>query len=142
MLPPTIFQYTEYKSYLSAILRSSGEGRGRRTKLAAALGCRAGFVSQVLNGSSHFSLEHRVQVAAFLDLKGQEREYFMLLLHHAKAGSVKLRQHYETLIKRAVEERNEIKSRIPRTHSLSEADCATYYGNWTYALVHMALSVP
>lgn len=136
------FEFKNYKEYMNKILTPSGAGRGMRSKLAEVLGCNVGFVSQVLKGESNFSLEHAMEICDFLSLYEEERDYFLLLVHQAKAGSHKLRQHYKKEIDLLRKNREEIKNRVKASTKLDDADYAEYYSHWYMIAVHMALSIP
>ncbi len=112
-----------------------------RTELAAVLRCNVGFITQVLNGDSNFSLEHAIAVTDFLKLSGQEKDFFLLLVHREKAGTVKLRDYYQNQLEEILNQRAEIKSRIKSSSILDEKDYAIYYGQWSYTAIHMLLSI-
>ncbi len=119
-----------------------GPLRGARNRLADALNCQKGFISQVLSGRSHFSLEHGMRICRFLNLDPQEEEFFLLLLHLGRAGSKELEGFYERRLGEIREKRQEIKERIRSNSELSEAEQMTYYSSWHYAAVHMCLYLP
>ncbi|MBS1958356.1 MAG: TIGR02147 family protein [Bdellovibrionales bacterium] len=136
-----IFEFENYKTYLNKLLAPTGETRGARSKLAEKLNCNIGFISQVLNGGSQFSLEHTAQIAEFLDLSEKEADFFFLLVQFERAGSEKLKKHLKRQISAIQKQRKEIKSRIKDSKELTEADYSTYYSNWSYVAIHMALSI-
>lgn len=59
----------------------------------------------MLSGVSHFSFEHAVAIARFLGLTETESDYFILLVHVAKAGSTELKQHYLNQLRKIQEAR-------------------------------------
>jgi uncharacterized protein (TIGR02147 family) len=137
----SVFEFEDYKLFLKNLLAPSGETRGARSKLAEKLNCNIGFVSQVLNGESQFSLEHATLISEFLELSEEETDFFLLLVQFERAGSEKLRVHLNRQIKRIQKQRKEIKSRIKTSKDLTEADYGIYYSNWAYSAVHMTLSI-
>lgn len=137
-----IFKYSRYREYLKACLPAKGKGRGGRSRLAEILGCQPGYVSLVLSGKSDFSPEHGLQVADFLRLNGEEREFLLLLIHKDRAGSVNLKTHYETQMKAIQKDKMEIKSRIATTHSLNNEEQLKYYESWIFTALHMCTLVP
>lgn len=106
------------------------------------LGCHAGFISLVLAGKSDFSVEHAIQIADFLHLNLEEKNYLLLLVQKDRAGSVLLKQHYEAQLKDIQKEKKEIKSRISTTHALSSEEQLKYYEHWFLAALHMCTLVP
>lgn len=137
-----VFDYESYQTYLRERLPTSGEHRGQRSLLAKALRCQTAFVSRVVNGQAEFSLEHSVAVNRFLQHTEEEGEFFVLLVHLARAGTPDLKRHYERQLERIRDRRKLIGERIGVSTSLSEADQTTYYSTWHYAAIHVLLMVP
>lgn len=136
-----VFSHKNYKNYLKKILGTKGDTRGSRSKLAKTLGCQTGFISQVLNGYTHFSLEHSSQISDFLGHDKEEKHFFMLLVQLAKAGSLDLEKYYNEQIENILNERKEIKKRIKVTSELTEKDYVIYYSQWYYAAIHVLVSI-
>ncbi len=136
-----IFEYDDYKKYLTAALDAEGE-RGRRSRLAEALKCQPAFVSLVLKGDAHFSQEHAVIVNAFLEHREEEADYFMVLLDYQRAGSKGLRDFHRKKMDQMRAKRRVISERIGVKKGLSEADQMTYYSAWYFAAVHVLLLLP
>lgn len=132
----------DYRDYLRSALPVSGEGRGSRNRLAESLNCQKGFVSQVLGGSVHFSLEHAIQVSRFLRHDPKEEEFFLLLVHLGRSGSHELSEFYRGKIREILERRKQIKERIKTGSELSESDQMLYYSSWQYTAIHMCLLIP
>lgn len=138
----SVFEYADYKAYLGDRLATSGAGRGLRSKLALHLNCQTAFISQVLKGHTHFSLEHAMQINGFLGHSAEESHYFMLLAHGGRAGTKELRHYYATQRALIHEQRQVVRERIKVKTSLSTADQMKYYSAWYYAAIHVALSIP
>lgn len=138
----SVFDYLDYREFLRFALPVDGPHRGARNRLAEALNCQKGFVSQVLGEHSHFSLEHGMKISQFLQLESDEEEFFLLLLHHARAGSRALEKFYEKKLQEIRERRMQIKERIRAHSDLTEEEKITYYSSWHYTAVHMCLMIP
>lgn len=138
----TVFDFTDYKSFLGHTedARKSYE-RGFRTKLAEFIGCQSGYISHVLNGSAHFSLEQTLRVAKFLELPASEQKYLLLLVELARAGTKELKEHFEFELKTLRETHLNIKERVGDAQSLSEKNQAIYYSSWHYLAVHVLVSL-
>jgi uncharacterized protein (TIGR02147 family) len=137
-----VFESKNYKEYLKNILKSTGEARGQRTKLAEYLNCQIGFVSQVITGKTNFSLEHGIKINQFLGHSNEEAHFFMLLLEKERAGSVELEKYYEQQIQNILDERHSIKKRLKNSGELTERDSILYYSQWYYAAIHILCSIP
>lgn len=138
-----VFSYKDYKTYLKGIEKSrKAYERGFRSKLAEVLGCQSGYISHVLNGSAHLSLEQSMKAAQFLGLSTKERKYLLLLVEHARAGTHELKSHFENELKLLKDEHLNLKSHVGTSSILSEVDQSTYYSSWLYLAVHVVCSLP
>jgi uncharacterized protein (TIGR02147 family) len=136
------FDYHHYKEYLRDALGTSGPSRGMRSRLAAALRCQTAFVSQVLRGKTHFSLEHMMSTAEFLGLGKEETQYLLLLVQQDRAGTRALQRHFRELAEAMQKTRSRVAERVQAKAELSGPAQAVYYSAWYYAAVHVLLSVP
>ncbi len=134
-----IFDSLDYKNYLKTRL---DERRGLRSELAEFLGCQSGYVSQVLQNLSDFSLEQGMKTSSFLLLSAEESHFFMLLLQYEKASTQDLKKYFKDQIERIQNERKEIKNRIKIDTDLSAEDYHQYYSSWEYAALHILTSIP
>jgi len=137
-----VFSFKDYKEYLQARLSTEGEQRGLRSKLAQHLNCQTAFVSQVLNGLTHFTLENAALVNTFLKHNSEESHFFLLLVGHARSGARELRTYYEQQLAAVLEKRKLIAERIQVKTGLDEKGQMKYYSSWIYAAAHIALSIP
>jgi uncharacterized protein (TIGR02147 family) len=137
-----IFDSRDYKKYLNTALSTEGAGRGSRSRLAEALRCQTAFISHVLNGNSHFSLEHAVVISKFLNHTPEESRYFLLLIGLGRAGSKALEDHFKSQIDEIQRKRTQIKERITTDRALNTEAQMRYYSAWYYSAIHVATSVP
>lgn len=138
----SVFDFSDYKRYLEHIeeARKSFE-RGFRSKLAEFIGCQSGYISHVLNGSAHFSLEQTLRITKFLEMSSSEQKYLLLLVEVARAGSPELRAHFEAEIKVAREAHLNIKDRVGDSQILTDKNQSIYYSSWHYLAVHVLVSL-
>lgn len=116
--------------------------RGSRSELAESLGCQSGYVSQVLQGLSDFSLEQGMKICSFLQLSEEESHFFMLLLQLEKASTQGLKNYFKQQISQIKKQRDEIKNRIKVKSHLKAEDYHQYYSSWEYAAIHILVSIP
>ena len=136
-----IDNFDDYKAYVMAFETSRRNfERGFRTKLAEHLKCQSGYISQVLNGSAHFSLEQGIRTANFFKLNQREKKYFLLLIEKARAGTKELQQYFEEELRHQREEFLNIKERVG-SRTLSEAQQSIYYSSWHYLAIHILTSI-
>lgn len=116
--------------------------RGLRLKLSQAIGCQPSYISQILNGNSHLSLEQAVSCQDVLGHTLHEIHFFMLLLQFERAGNSILKEYFLNQISKLREERKLIDNRIGQKTGVSKKDQTEYYGNHLNALIHIALTIP
>ena len=137
-----IYDYQDYKRYLTHFLKTlPNQGHGFRSRMAEAAGCRVAFVSQVLNGSLHFSLEQAEGLNALLNHSSEESDFFLSLIQYGRAGTEVLRNRLKGQISRTREKRLVLKERVDIKTSLSLTDQATYYSSWHYAAIHILVTI-
>lgn len=136
------FDYDDYRKYLQDRLPVTGSDRGQRSKLAAELKIQTAFISRVLHGDAHFSLEHAVVINRYLQHSDAEAEFFMLLLHLGRAGSAELEKYWKQKIEKILEQRQVVAERIQSKNELNAEDQMTYYSTWHFSAVHMMLMIP
>jgi len=140
MLDKSVFSFESYKTYLRSSL--TGRPRGVRTRLAEAIGCHTGYVSQVLNGSAHLSLEQAVQVNRFLEHAARESHFFLLLVQRERTSLKELRHYFANQIRLALEAELNLKNRLSVTPELKSEDAGIYYSAWYFTAVHLACALP
>lgn len=137
----SIYEYRDYRQYVIDRLSSLPKSRGARTKVAKAMRVHNTFVSQVLGGRAHFSLEQAEELSRFLGHTEQESEFFLLLVGFSRAGSKGLRQYYEGKLDEAVRARSELKNRLRHEKVLIPEEQIVYYSAPEYAAIHMLLGI-
>ena len=136
-----VFEFSDYKEYLSLRLSTEGQTRGARSRLAKQLGCQQAFISQVLGGKTHFSLEHAIEIDRFLGHSESETQFFMLLVNLGKAGSQTLSSFYRKQIQAIRKERSRVSKRVEGRRLTLEAT-HRFYSSWKYGAIHTLLMIP
>lgn len=136
-----IFEFNEYKDYLNHFVGGAGKRTGHRLKLAQACGCNSAYISQVLNGSSHISLEQAQKANRFLKNTKEESHYFLMLVQKARAGTHELKAYFNEQIEFIQTQRLNLKNRM-QMKSMTTENQAIYYSHWYFAAIHVALAIP
>jgi len=135
----SLFLFTDYKKYLDEVIEKSPV-RGAKAALADAAGCQRSFLSQVLNGSVHLTLDHAMGIAEYLHLTPKEVDYFYSLVGLARSGTPGLRAYYKSKMRESKQESNNLSKRLETVNS--EAGVAEYYSSWKFAAVHILCGIP
>ena len=139
----SLFEYTHYKAFLNALIAAKPNGgRGQRKLLAEAIGCQVAYITHVLSGENHFSLEQAEASARYFSLSREETEFFLLLVQQNRAGTVSLRKLFDSQLEERRQKNQLLKTRLKITESLSREDQAIYYGSWHFAAIHVLLTIP
>ncbi|MGZ3775863.1 MAG: TIGR02147 family protein [Pseudobdellovibrionaceae bacterium] len=138
----SIFDFSDYKSYLEAKTGASGTRKGVKAAIAKAINCQPTYVSQVLHGKAHLSLEQAEILNGFFSHSKEEAFYFLLLVQKDRAGSKALRDFFHEQIDEVLRKRLVLTKRLGAKETLSEIHQATYYSSWIYAAIHIALTIP
>jgi len=138
----SVFNHTDYRDLVLELLEK--KGRGSKVKLAAALNCQPGHVSQVLNKNKvHFSPENIIKISNFLKLPLDQEEYLLNLFYKERAGSKELREYHEVKMRKMQSENLTFAKQLKRRNTeLDEVSISTYYSHWSYCCIHMLVSIP
>src|SRR3989338_1010700 len=136
----SIFDYKDYKVYLAHVF--AVKGRGQQSRLAQAIHCQTAYVSQVLNGNAHFSLEQAENINHFLDHTKEESHFFLLLIQLARAGTETLKQYFLEHVNDTVKKHLILKNRLTTIETVPREKQVFYYSSWIYATIHVMLSIP
>lgn len=143
MTSSEIFEYKDYRDYLKGRLKVLPTGGwGARVKLAKAIPCQVGYLSQVLNGKADFSIQQAYSVNQFLSHNDEESHFLMLLLQLERSGSHPLKKYFQTQIDSALGNRQILKNRFKNQPSFSDENQQIYFSKWYYAAIHAILSIP
>jgi uncharacterized protein (TIGR02147 family) len=135
--------YTDYRKYLDAALDQAAlTQRGARTRFSEFLGFKSGYISQIVKGQSDLSLEQAARANLFFGHTEEESRYFVLLVNHARAGSVELKSIFQGEIDELRERYLDLKTRFKTKDALSDDEKNIYFSSWQFAAVHIALTVP
>ncbi|MCB0349717.1 MAG: TIGR02147 family protein [Bdellovibrionales bacterium] len=138
-----VFDFTDYKAYLLHFIKHSPKnGRGVRRAMAEAIRCPVSHISQVISGSSQFTAEQAEEMNDYLGHTEDKAQYFMLLVHYARAGSHKLQERLKKQITAAQEKRLFLKDRLGVKAEILPADQATFYSSWLYGAIHVMTTIP
>lgn len=139
----TIFETNNYKTYLDDKLKADPKGaRGGRSRLARFLNCQPGYVSRVLSGSAHFSLEQAEAVNRFLGHTEDESSQFLMQVERDRAGTPQLRGYFDKQLKLGRDRHLNMKERFKIENKLTEIEKNLYYSSWLYAAIHVFATVP
>lgn len=139
----SVFDFKDYKKYLEFFeSHRPHRGRGFRAELARSANCQTAYISQVLNGQAHFSLEQAHSINKILFHNKEASQYFITLVEFSRAGTIDLKNYFHELLEEQLQKHLNLKKRFNIKDTLSPEDQSLYFSEWTYAAVHMAITIP
>lgn len=139
----SIYDYKDYKTFLNDWLKiQPNKGRGQKVLLAKALRCQTPFISHVLSGDYHFSVEQAVDCAKWLAFDEEATDFLLRLVLKARAGNRETEAFFEKQLQKKRSTQTELKKRLKISSGLSVQDQNQYYSSWHYSALHMALLNP
>ncbi len=139
----SIYEFYDYKKFiLHWIEQTPNHGRGQRIKLAEAIGCQTPFITHVLSGNYHLSIEQAEACSRWLGLTNDDAEYFMLLVLKQRSSTKSSSDFFQKQLTQKKSEHNVLQKRIQIEQGLAPEIQNQYYSHWDYAAVHMALLNP
>jgi uncharacterized protein (TIGR02147 family) len=143
LVRPNIFEFQDYKLYLSQWIKSrASAGHGQKARLAERANCQPAYISQVLKGGSHFSVEQAEKLCGILEHTPEENDFFLLLVLKGRAGTASLAHYFEEKIQKILQQRLVLKNRLLDHNVLGRENQTTYYSHWAYCALHMAVLIP
>jgi len=132
------YSYESYKKLiLDKILSLPDKGRGVTQSLSKHMRVNPSFVSQVLKGDKHFSLEQIFSAARFFSFHTLERDFVLTLLQRERAGTHELKMYYDEQLQALRKKSNFVSKRLGKKTILSEQAQARYYSDWIYSAIRL-----
>lgn len=139
----SVFDYKSYIDFLNSwILNQPRNGRGLKSLIARHAQCNPAYVTLVMKGDAHFSLEQIEKLRPILQLPDEEFDFLFLLVEKEKAGTQSLKNYFNKKIEFILQQRQQLKNRVETKLVLKEEMQSRYFSSWLYAAVHTALTIP
>lgn len=137
----SVYNFSDYKEFVNTwITAQPKNGHGQLRKISATLQINSVVMSQVFRGSRELTMEQALGVAKFMGLGERERDYFLLLVQKARAGSHELKTIFEKQLQEMNVEAQKLKNRVDH-QKLTDEDRATFYSQWYYSAVRLGVSI-
>lgn len=136
-----IYEFNDYLTYLKDCLVQNKAHRGVHAQLAKAAGMHPSYLSRILHESIHLTPDQAAGLCNFWKLDRDETNYFLNLVHLARAGTPNLKTIIEAELKATRAKYENLGAHLPA----EKVDLQTeniYYSAWYYCAVHILLTIP
>lgn len=138
-----LFSYQNYKKYLVDYFSTQNEKqKGYKQKMASHVGCQPSYLSQVLHGKPHLTLEQAQRLSHYFAHTQNEMKFFILMVEKGRAGTRELQKYFLDQMKEMQEARFHLKNRLAETGDVPLHEQNIYYSTWYYSAIHVLLSIP
>ncbi len=141
MKSKSVFSFNTYKALMSSLL-SGPSHRGELTRAARALGCQRSYLSRVISEELHLTPDHAFNLAGFWNFNVNEREYFLSLVEHDRAGDKSYRDFIWKKILEMKRKNESVAERTDRKSFVLDSHQATYFSSWVWSAIHFLTSIP
>lgn len=142
----SIFNFSDYKEFVNSWIEvqnaKNTDEKVSYRRVASHLNISSTMISQIFKGDKQLSLEMAYELCSFLNLSSSEIDYFLILVELQKAGSYKLKKHYEEKIKLMQDYHKVMEARLKSDITLDEENKQIFYSNWIFSAVRMLSGIP
>jgi uncharacterized protein (TIGR02147 family) len=138
----SIFEFENYKLFVRQKIKTfPRRGRGQLLRIAGLLNIHTSMVTHIFKGDSNLSVEQALKLAEYFALNSLETEYFITLVHLARATNKQSRDYFDrqldTLRSRALN----LSERLQAAKNLDEKDQAIFYSAWYFSAIHLLCAI-
>jgi uncharacterized protein (TIGR02147 family) len=135
-----IYDFMDYRAYITHQLDINGKVRGYKTQLAMAAGCKLSHLSQVLADKVQLTPEQAAGLSQFWKLERAEAEYFVGLVNLARAGTPSLRSLIRHQLEGLKREHQSVIGRLAPLVTQRPAE-PHYYSVWYFGAIAMLTAI-
>ncbi|WP_413586768.1 TIGR02147 family protein [Bdellovibrio sp. HCB274] len=137
-----IFDFHDYKLCVNSwIEQQSRGGHGQLRQMALHLDVNSVVMSQIFRGDRELTLEQALSLSKYMGHSDLERDYFLLLVQHARAGTHDLKDVLKNQLEAIRESALALKNRV-KHQKFRDEDKATFYSQWYYSAIRLGVSIP
>jgi uncharacterized protein (TIGR02147 family) len=137
-----LFSVKDYRSFISEKITENQKIRGYQARLSEAAGVHSSFVSRVMNGHIHLTLDQAADLGEFWGLDQEEADFFIDLVQLERSTSKVLKARLQQKLAAIRKNRDNLNKRFVTAQSLESADCSIYYSAWYFSVIHIILTIP
>lgn len=137
-----LFEYTDYRAYLTDWLQQAKATKtSNLSRLAQVAEVHPTFLSHILAGTKHLSLEQATLISDHLNHTKLEQDYFIILINIDRAGNQRLKNYWQDKKSLIENEKNKLKTRFDKHRELTSEQRAEFYSSWLYVAIWVSTSI-
>lgn len=136
-----IFSFDSYKEAMTYFLLEEAKW-GQMTRASEFLGCQVSFLTRVMKDKLQLTRDHAFNLADYLNLNPEEKNYFLTLVDFERAVDSKYKDNLKQTLKELKQKNESIAERTDRKSLTLEVFKANYFSNWIYTAIHFLVSLP
>lgn len=137
-----IFEFSDYRVYLNAwLVAVKAKKTFNLTRLAEIASVHPTFLSHILAGTKHLSLEQATLISTHLEHTKLEQDYFMILINLDRAGNEPLRKYWLEKKSQIESQKNKLGQRFDKHRLLTQEQKAEFYSSWIYVAVWASTAI-
>ncbi len=136
-----LYNLDNYISVIKAQISNNEDLRGYQSLLASKAGVHSSYFSRVLGEQVHLTPDQAARLANFWDFNPDQIEYFIGLVHFARAATKELKQSISRQLLSIVKRNEDLTKRIEDTAKITDDGFGIYYSTWYFVAIHMLLTL-
>lgn len=136
-----IYSFNSYRALLSHFLLGNKQ-RGQLSRAAEHLNCQRSYLSRVIKGDAHLTLDQAYLLSQFWKFTNDERDYFSSLVEYDRAGV----HEYKTFLKKRLDEMKKkhetIQERTQRQSYVVDNMQINYFSSWISCALQFLTMIP
>lgn len=138
-----IFEFINYRTFLNTFIENQPKPHGFKSVIAEKSGVQLAYLSSVLQNKTDLNVEQGYQFCLGFHFTEKETQYFILLIQHARAGTVSLKKFFLKQIEEVRALQLKVTARLEgESKVLTDDSKNIYYNSWMYAAIQVALTIP
>ncbi len=106
-----------------------------------AAGCQRAYLSQVLNSEVHLTPDHAAGLAEYFGGSSNERDYFLELVNHARAGGPILKKIIQERLRKLKAKNESVTGRLSKPKIDKSDFQIMYYSSWYFSAIHILITI-
>ncbi|MEO0335733.1 MAG: TIGR02147 family protein, partial [Pseudomonadota bacterium] len=137
-----VFEFDDYKSLLARLGKDKSIlGKGPLRRIAEKLNVNSTFVSQVINGDKHLSVDHGYSLCGLLGLNSLQTDYVVTLIQKDRCGSIQTKRYFQKKLRELKSEAQKISNYVSEHTQLNPVEQSVFYSDKVYSSARLLTGI-